>query len=172
VELQRLETPLALRRLLELQEMPIRGSFDSAHLQAIHRYIFQDVYPWAGEIRSVNISKPNALFPPPEHLRPALDSLFAELSRKNQLRGLSAEPWACRAAYYLGELNAIYPFREGNGRAQREFMRQLATVCGHHLLWRPLSPEQMIEASQRSFLHKDYRGLEEILQNALNVDLP
>jgi cell filamentation protein len=168
-ELQRRETPLALRRLLELQQLTMLGKFDSAHLRAIHRYIFQDVYPWAGEIRSVNISKPNALFPPPEHLRANLDTLFAELTRENLLKGLAVESWAARAAYYLGEINAIHPFREGNGRAQREFIRQLATNGGHVLVWKRTNPRQMIEASQRSFLGKDYRGLEEILQVALDT---
>jgi cell filamentation protein len=74
-ELQRRETPLVLRRLVELQHKPIPGNFDVTHLQAIHRYLFQDVYDWAGEIRSVTISKPDAMFPPPQHLKPSLDAL-------------------------------------------------------------------------------------------------
>jgi cell filamentation protein len=100
-ELQRRETPLALRRLLELQQLPILGGFNTVHLQAIHRYIFQDVYDWAGEVRTVNIPKPNALFPLPEHLKSGLDALFAELARENLLRSLTAEPWVRRAAYFL-----------------------------------------------------------------------
>jgi cell filamentation protein len=168
-ELQRRETPLALRRLLELQQMPARGTFDTAHLQAIHRYIFQDVYGWAGELRSVNISKPNALFPPPEHLKSNLDALLTELAHENLLNDLPVEPWIHRAAYYLGEINAIHPFREGNGRAQREFIRQLAVANGHELTWRELAPERMIEASQRSFLRKDYFGLAQILREALDL---
>lgn len=166
-ELQRRETPLALRRLLELQQQAVSGGFDAAHLRAIHRHIFQDVYAWAGELRSVKIAKPNALFPPPEHLRPALDTLFAELARENVLKGLDRGAWAGRAAYYFGEINAIHPFREGNGRTQREFIRQLAAVGGHSLIWKHTSPEEMIDASQRSFLRKDYGGLEVILRDSL-----
>jgi cell filamentation protein len=82
-DLQRIETPLALRRLLELQRNPIRGHFDTEHLCAIHRYMFGDVYEWAGELRSVNISKPGAIFPPPEYLRPNLDKLLPNSREKN-----------------------------------------------------------------------------------------
>ncbi|MGH9607363.1 MAG: Fic/DOC family protein [Terracidiphilus sp.] len=168
-ELQRRETPLALRRLLELQQRPTAGTFNAERLQTIHRYIFQDVYGWAGELRTVNISKPNAFFPPPEHLRAGLDALFKELAHDNLLKGLPAGVWARRAAYFLGEINAIHPFREGNGRAQREFIRQLALANGQVLVWKQLRPDQMIEASQRSFLRKDYGGLEEILREALDL---
>src|SRR5579863_8062210 len=79
-ELQRIETALALRRLLELQLDPLGGKFDAAHLCAIHRYLFQDVYTWAGELRTVHISKAGAFFPPPQYLRENLDALLAKLA--------------------------------------------------------------------------------------------
>jgi cell filamentation protein len=166
-ELQRRETPLALRRLLELQLSPIAGCFDTGHLQAIHRYIFQDVYDWAGELRRVAISKPGAFFPPPEYLKSSLDALFAELGREDCLKNLPSPAWARRAACFLGEINAIHPFREGNGRAQREFIRELALVAGHRLVWANLTQEEMIQASQLSFLHRDYSALERILAQSL-----
>ena len=101
-ELQRLETPLAIRRLLELQFCPTPGSFDTEHLCSIHRHIFQDVYAWAGELRAVTISKAGAPFPPPEFLRRSLDALFAELKNENCLRRLPASSWSHRAAYFPG----------------------------------------------------------------------
>lgn len=165
--LQRIETPLALRRLLELQEKPIIGNFDTAHLQAIHRYIFQDVYAWAGEFRVVTISKPGALFPPPHYLKQNLDALFDELAREGHLKRLSRADWAHRGACYLGEINAIHPFREGNGRTQREFIRELAQAGGHLLIWPACTQEEMIQASQLSFVRKDYSALEKILGPSL-----
>lgn len=168
-DLQRLETPLALRRLLELQQSPVRGNYDTAHLQAIHRYIFLDVYPWAGELRTVSISKPDAIFPPPDYLGPSLDALFAELARDGLLKQLSASAWAHRAAYYLGEINAIHPFREGNGRTQREFIRELALSGGHRLTWAGQTQEEMIRASKLSLLRRNYSGLERVLLAALNL---
>lgn len=168
-DLQRRETPLALRRLIELQHRPILGNFDVAHLQAIHRYLFQDVYNWAGEIRSVTISKPDATFPPPQYLKSSLESLFGELAGENFLKDLSAPGWANRAAYYLGEINAIHPFREGNGRTQREFIRELALAGGHSLVWTADTPEEMIDASKRSFLGRDYSALEHIIKTCLSI---
>jgi cell filamentation protein len=169
-DLQRIETPLALRRLLELQRNPVRGILDTEHLRAVHRYMFRDVYDWAGELRSVNISKQGAIFPPPEHLRPNLDKLFAELTQEEQLRNLPAPAWAHRAAYFLGEINAIHPFREGNGRAQREFIRELAFAGGHRLVWGGHTQQEMIDASRLSHLRQDYSGLERILVESLRAD--
>jgi cell filamentation protein len=166
-ELQERETPLALRRLVELGVRPIDGVFNTAHLQSIHRYIFQDVYPWAGEIRGVGISKPGALFPPPQYLKPALDDLFSRLASEGLLQALPQNAFARRAACYLGEINAIHPFREGNGRAQREFIRELADQAGHRLIWKGYTQAQMADASSRSFLRKDYSGIEEIIKAAL-----
>ncbi len=166
-ELQRRETPLALRRLLDLQQKPIAGSFDTRHLQEIHRYLFQDVYDWAGEFRAVGIAKPGAAFPQPEYLKASLDSLFAELALNGCLKNLSCSAWAHRAAYFLGEINAIHPFREGNGRTQREFIRELALAGGHRLIWKSHTQQEMIDASQLSFLRKDYSDLERILTTTL-----
>ena len=166
-DLQRRETPLALRRLLELQQEPIAGNFDTEHLRAIHRYIFQDVYDWAGELRAVNIAKAQAIFPPPQFLKSSLDALFAELARESCLRLLPPSAWPHRAAYFLGEINAVHPFREGNGRTQREFIRELALAAGHRLVWASLTQEEMIRASQLSFVRKDYSALERILAGAL-----
>jgi cell filamentation protein len=166
-ELQKLETALALRRLLELQFTPVAGHFDTGHLCAIHRYIFQDVYAWAGELRTVNISKGGAAFPPPQYLQRSLDALFAELSSENSLRALPTQSWARRAAYFLGEINAIHPFREGNGRTQREFIRELALAAGHRLSWAQLTPQEVIHAAQVSFVRRDYSGLEKMLLFAL-----
>jgi cell filamentation protein len=168
-DLQRIETPLALRRLLELQPNPVRGSFDTEHLRAIHRHMFQDVYEWAGELRTVNISKPGAIFPPPRYLLQNLDKLFAQLALEEQLGNLPASEWARRAAYFLGEINAIHPFREGNGRAQREFIRELASGGGHRLVWGNHTQQEMIDASRLSHLHRDYSGLERILANSIRA---
>ncbi|HUH61738.1 MAG TPA: Fic family protein [Terracidiphilus sp.] len=166
-ELQLVETPLAMRRLLELQHRQLRGNFDTPHLQAIHRHLFQDIYPWAGELRTVRIAKPGALFPLPQYLKQGLDALFAELAKEDRLKNLSIPDWAHRAAYYLGEINAIHPFREGNGRTQREFIRQLGRSAGHHLSWEGFDQEGMIRASQASFAQRDYSALQQILLHAL-----
>jgi len=170
-ELQEREGPLAAKRGLELEYRGMKGKFDSAHLQSIHRYLFQDVFPWAGEFRVVNISKGNANFGPAMHIAGALKELFDRLAKEKLLTGLDAPAFVERAAFYLGEINAIHPFREGNGRTQREFIRQLGLHAGHPLSWSLVgtgfTQQQMIDASIASHTRGDNTGLATIVEAAL-----
>ena len=166
-ELKVFEASVSFRRVLELQECPLEGRFDSTHLKRIHHYIFQEVYAWAGEFRSVNISKPEEVwFARPEYIEPALHGLFEELAAEQELRGLERPGFVARSAHYLAEINAVHPFREGNGRAQREFVRELALQAGYQIAWMGITQEEMSAASIRSFENADNAGLEEILLKA------
>ena len=80
--LNQFESDHFFARLLELQENPIRGSFDSDHLRHIHKYVFQDVYAWAGEFRTVPIAKGNSFFARPGHIGPELQKLFSAIRRR------------------------------------------------------------------------------------------
>ena len=119
----------------------------------------------------VNIAK-TASFGPAMHLVGALTEALETLKREGFLRGLSVDGFAERAAFYLGEINAIHPFREGNGRTQREFIRQLALGAGHRLLWVGLTQEEMIEASVASHTRGDNAGLADMLRRALPAGHP
>ena len=88
-------------------------------------------------------------------LEPALQQTLAKLAAENYLIGLGADKFADRAAYFLGELNAAHPFREGNGRTQREFSRQLGLKTGHYIDWRATTPQQMTDASRLSHVSGD-----------------
>ena len=145
-ELAKIEASLTYVRIIELHERPVVGNFDRAHLQAIHKHIFQDVYPWAGKAREgAEIAKPGSpFFAFSQYIAPSLDKVAAQLKSEDQLRGLSADTFSIRAGHYLGELNAIHPFREGNGRTQQEFIRELALQAGHTLEWTRITREQCI----------------------------
>jgi cell filamentation protein len=120
-------------------------------LKSIHRQVFQDVYRWAGEFRTVNISKGGHLFGVAAFIEPALREVLRKLSQESRLKGLDARKFAARAGYYLGEINAIHPFRDGNGRTQREFIRELAIQEGFIIDWSRVTREQMTAASLESF---------------------
>jgi cell filamentation protein len=169
-ELSRIERAFGINRLGELAETPLIGNFDIAHLQSIHRYLFQDIFPWAGELRLVVMSKvggaPFAYPAYPAYIAPALTELLKELKSEDCLRHLDAKVFAQRAGYYLGEINAIHPFREGNGRTQREFIRQLGQQAGHALSWAGISEDENTAASIAAHTRKDYRGLATIIQRA------
>ena len=103
----------------------------------------------------MNISKRGHLFGLAAFLEPALELTMMQLANENCLAGLDDKTFANRAAYFLGELNAAHPFREGNGRTQREFIRELGLKAGHYIDWRATSPERMIEASRLSHWRGD-----------------
>jgi cell filamentation protein len=141
------DAALAYLRLAEMYQAPVAGAFDLDHLRAIHRRLFGDLYEWAGELRTVSIAKNNSLFALPAYLGVAAGKLFDELRRERYLVGLPHDEFTARLAYYLGELNALHPFREGNGRTQREFTRLLALHAGFHVAWEDVSRAEMVQAS-------------------------
>lgn len=118
-------------RLLELIEHPLAGSFDLPHLQSIHRHIFQDVYPWAGELRQADIQKGSSYFGNWSHVPAYLNKKLMMIEQENWLNGLSPKLFVSRLAHYMSEINSAHPFLEGNGRAQRAFCSQLAEQAGY-----------------------------------------
>ena len=130
-----------------LEEHPIAGSFDLDHLRSIHRFLFGDIYEWAGNIRENGfISKGSSLFCAAEFIPPYSDELFHKLKAENYLRGLGRERFIERIAFYIAEVNALHPFREGNGRTQRIFANQLARQAGWELNFKNADPNQLCDA--------------------------
>jgi cell filamentation protein len=164
------EARMVFKRLIFLYSRPVTGAFDLAHLLAIHRALFQDVYPWAGHLRSCDLSLGTMSFCSAKWLEPTLTALFSELARENCLRERSAEQFAHGAAYYLSELNAIHPFRDGNGRTQREFIRELGLSAGHRVRWAPVTQFEMYTASKLSMATKNPIGLVHILRKTLGLN--
>lgn len=150
-KLQEAERKLTMLRLIDLLDRPVVGKFDFKHLQTIHKYIFQDIYPWAGKVRSVDIAKSN-MFCKVQFIETQADEIFGKLKNDCYLEGLPKEKFAKKAAYYFLEINALHPFREGNGRTQREFIRQLAYQSGYILHFSAISEQEMVQASIDSFV--------------------
>ena len=129
-DLSRAATDSTALRLAELHASPVRGGFDSAHLQAIHHHIYQDLYDWAGELRTIDAGNV-----PASQVEKSLNSVLDRLSRENHLKGLSAEEWAHSASAYLYDLGAIQPFLAGNEIALHEFAVELARKNNLSLQW-------------------------------------
>ncbi len=146
-QLELTEFQIVALRDSELTQSPYLGSFDLDHLRSIHKYLFSDIYDWAGSIRTVTISKPNAVFCRAQYILDAAPNIFALISDRDHMRNLDREAAAAALAEFLGELNALHPFRDGNGRTQRAFLRQLAATAGWRLDWTGLNRSENIEAS-------------------------
>jgi cell filamentation protein len=127
------------------------GHLSYSHYRAIHRHLFQDVYAWAGKIRTVRISKDGSAFCYPEHIDREMKRLFAGLRGRKYLRGLESESFAKEMAHLLAELNAIHPFREGNGRTQLSFLKILADRAGHPLSLPLTEHSAILDATLKSF---------------------
>lgn len=146
--LSQAEADLAANALAELARNPVRGYFDLAHLQAIHRFVFGDLYPWAGELRTVLLGKAGHMFCPPVDIPHRGGQVFLALAARDHLRGLDREPFLDELTELLAALTFLHPFREGNGRTQRAFLAQLARDAGHRLDWSTLDGDENTFASR------------------------
>ncbi len=163
--LRRAEADLSFAALLRLATRPVPGGYDLEHLRAFHRQIFGAVYPWAGELRTVDIARtPRDRFCHWAYIPEQSVLIFRALAAERLLTGLARGAFVARLAYYYGEINAIHPFREGNGRAQRAFLAQLAREAGWRLAWTALDPAGNDHASAAA-LHGDLGPLTALLED-------
>lgn len=145
-QLDAFERIVTTERLSVLQLRPLKGSFDKKHLCEIHTFIFKDVYPFAGTLRDEDIAKGNFGFATARFLHEQTDELLSQLKQEYFLQDLSVAQLVDRLTYYLTELNVLHPFREGNGRVQREFIRCLALQAGHLIDWTKVEGRKILRA--------------------------
>ncbi len=165
-ELKKVEREITSLRTAQLMQKPLKGKFDFEYLKVIHKFLFGDIYEWAGKVRSVNISKGNQ-FCRCEFIAEQMTEIMNKLKRESYLQGLDKQKLAERLAYYIGEINAIHPFREGNGRSQRMFVELLALHNGYKLDFAKISNEEMLEASMQTF-NLQYEMMTNLLYKAMD----
>ncbi|HTC58748.1 MAG TPA: Fic family protein [Solirubrobacteraceae bacterium] len=150
-ELSLAEADIVRTSLAVLSGRSLPGDYDLAHWQAFHRRIFGGLYPWAGELRTVQIAKPNAFYARPEHIEGYAHGIFAELASEDYLlKGLNRDAFLERLTHYHAEMYAVHPFREGNTRSLRAFLGQLAGEAGYRIAWEHLDHERSLAANVRS----------------------
>jgi cell filamentation protein len=136
--------------LLRAEELP-DGDLGVEHYLALHRHLFQDVYAWAGEIRTIRIGKDGNWFCYPEYIVTELDRVFAELGHPDVLAHLTSALFAEKISHFLAELNAVHPFREGNGRTQLAFLAMLTEHAGFAFNAEKLDRDRVMMAMITSF---------------------
>ena len=137
---------VAIKQLVLLQK-PIPGRFTINHLLRIHRFLFEDVYPFAGHIRREQISKGETLFFPPDLIKRELRRVFGEIHEAGMLQEKTPQRQIQHLCHVMAELNMIHPFREGNGRSIRELIRCMAQVYGLTLNWGNADQDTMMDAA-------------------------
>jgi cell filamentation protein len=144
-ELSAAEADLSFARALQLVEAPFAPTNDLIELQRIHFHLFQDVYDWAGQIRTIDVRKniPGAeFFLPHGYIGHAAALCFTELAKDDLLAGLPRAEFVRKLAYHYEKINYIHPFREGNGRMQRIYWNRVALAAGWQLDWRTVHGEE------------------------------
>lgn len=149
-QLARAEGDLTASRTIQLQDgQLVPPTRDLVELQSLHRHLFQDLFDWAGEVRTVDIRRSGGHpFAPFAGISVNAFHMFAELREVAYLSGLQREAFIADLARFYDALNFIHPFREGNGRTQRLFWSRLSLDAGWILDWRPIHGQQLDEASR------------------------
>ena len=168
-KLEEIERKIVLAKLYELRQNHQIGNFDVSHFVGIHRFLFEDIYPFAGLFRNENIAKGNFSFAEWEYIEDELKKLLDQLKEENYLQNLDRNIFIKRLSYYMAELNVLHPFREGNGRTIREFIRQLAYKNGYVLNLKNINPKEMLHACIRSVI--DTKPLENIIDECLEKNI-
>lgn len=160
------ETRIAAIRLYQLQEKPIHGNFDYDHLCSIHRHIFQDLYGWAGKPRTVNIAKKN-MFCLVQFMPGYAQSIFPAYYNDCMRTKDNPDKFIHVFTEHYADLNALHPFREGNGRSQREFARELCLKCGYAFDMTHTDHDEILSASIESLDKGNNTKLESIFQKCV-----
>ena len=159
------EADLTAFRLAELRTAPIRGGFDSLHLQEIHHHVYQDLYDWAGELRRVDASNQHT----PE-VATSLNAIFDRLGRENHLKGLGPEEWSHSASAYIYDLGAIQPFLARNDVALREFAEELARKNNLSLRWQTAPEINVTEVTSHLHQSEQSANIRRIIMLAMDTD--
>ena len=155
-------------KIFNLRQNKSIGNFDIKHFISIHKYIFEDLYEFAGLFRTENIAKGNFSFAEWNYIENELNRILNELKEENYLKELDKNNLAKRLAYYMSELNVLHPFREGNGRTIREFIRQLAYKNKYILDLRKINPKDLLNGTIKSVV--DTTDLEKLIFICLEED--
>jgi len=161
------EREITSLKLLKLYNMPIINEFSLGTLREIHKIIFEDIYDWAGQIRRGDfLSKGNSIFCRGPYIVENAKTIFENIKSEKCLVGINKQEFIKRMAYYMGEINALHPFREGNGRTTREFFRQLSLNAEYKLDFSRMEKEKLLIADIEAFNGK-YSKLIKILEKVI-----
>lgn len=170
------EADLVEARRVQMIVRPVKVTGDLRQLQAIHGQLFQGVYDWAGQLRTVDIRKGTdaeaEFFMPVSRLESGAGFAFAELADEKQLHGLDRDRFVERLAHHYDQVNYLHPFREGNGRTQRIFWTQIAADARYDLDWSKVTGAQNDQASRDAMERRDFAGLRTMFDQIVQPAAP
>ena len=150
VKLNEVESVLVSARNAEWLNEPEVSTFDFSHYKAIHKFLFYDLYEWAGQVRTVNISKKGTRFTLAENIGNQAELIFQRLKDCDYFRGLPRDEFVDEIVDFYCVTNELHPFREGNGRTQRAFLTQLIRNAGYDINFADMDTELLMIATIQS----------------------
>ena len=149
-QLAKLEASITLAKTVELERNPISGYFDFEHYKQIHKYLFEDLYDWAGVVRTVDISKKGTNFISADKIETVANACFQRLEDHNYFKNLGFDDFVENIVDFYCSTNMLHPFREGNGRTQRIFIAQLIRFCGYDINFSEIDTDELMVATIHS----------------------
>ena len=146
-QLSLIEGQITFAKGSELERNPIRGSFDFEHYKAIHKYLFDDIYEWAGKIRNVDMSKKGTSFAKANEIEQLAKACFSRLKSENYFKDQGFNEYIENIVDFYCVTNMLHPFREGNGRTQRIFISQLIRYAGYEIDFSNINTDDLMSAT-------------------------
>lgn len=160
--LEEAERLITLRKIAVWELDPTADTFDFEHYKAIHRHLFGDLYDWAGQVRTVNLSKKGTQFCPAREIESRGKRIFDRLKKLDYLRGMDHSSFVDELTDFYCSTNELHPFREGNGRTQRLFLSQLVRNAGYRLNFSEMDGDLLMIATIQSA-----QGVTDLLKQVL-----
>lgn len=162
---ERLLTAIAAEQI-EFEPPP----YDLAYLRRIHAVLFSDLYDWAGQLRTVAISKQATRFCQPEFMEKQAAVVFKRMEAAHWFEQMPRDELIVSIADEYSELNVVHPFRDGNGRAQRILFEHIVYNAGYDISWWAVEPEQWLNANVAAY-HCDLRPLTAIFRRCIGAPI-
>ena len=144
--LSEVEAQITFAKAVMLEETPIDDDFGFKHLKKIHEFLLCDLYEWAGQVRTVDISKKRTKFLDAASVESIGTKCFAKV-KNGYFENLSFDEFVKRIAEFYNDVNYIHPFREGNGRTQRIYFTQLIRHYGYDINFADVDTDELMIAT-------------------------
>ena len=144
--LSEVEAQITFAKAVMLEETPIDDDFGFEHFKKIHEFLLCDLYEWAGQVRTVGISKKRTKFLDAASIESIGTRCFAKV-KDGYFENLSFDEFVKRIAEFYNDVNYIHPFREGNGRTQRIYFAQLIRHYGYDINFADVDTDELMIAT-------------------------
>jgi cell filamentation protein len=144
--LSEVEAQITFAKAVMLEETPIDDDFGFEHFKKIHDFLLCDLYEWAGQVRTVDISKKRTKFLDASSIECISTKCFSKV-KEGYFEDLPFDEFVKRIAEFYNDVNYIHPFREGNGRTQRIYFTQLIRHYGYDINFADVDTDELMIAT-------------------------